>query len=212
MENPEYEDYVEIKKAEEREAYEELYRKYSYRQYVDVITGTTEIINSQPDNHLLCKHKLLKALSTGYMDALTGSSTAYVTTLQEVIDGCPGSEEATAAQEYLRAVNGEASVPEEVAPEEPEAPEESIYEESANERHYFAIIFEVSKADVNEVKALASDFNTSYFKSSALRVSSNLLDRERQIVLVKTFNKLESAEDYYRTFTNNSQELKEINE
>ena len=145
------------------------------------------------------------------MEAISGSSTAYVNALQEVIDSCPGSEEATAAEEYLRAVNGEVSTPEEVVPED-NTQDESIFKISDNERHYFAIIFNVESSDVNEIKALASDFNTSYFKSSALRVSSNLLDRERQIVLVKTFNKLSAAEDYYNTFTNNTEELKEINE
>lgn len=212
VENPEYEDYVEILRAEERAAYEELYQKYSYRNYQDVVLKATEVINNEPENHLLCKYRLLKAFATGNLESMLGGTTAYVGELQSVIESCPDTEEAAAAQEILSAINGEVKEvkEEEIAPKEEE--KESIFTYAANERHYFAIIFDVGSADVNQLKAKASDFNTKYFQSSGLRVSSNLLDRQRQIILVKTFLKLDKAKDYWKTFTSNDGDLKEINE
>ena len=211
VENPDFEDFVEIQRAEEREAYEATYNKYGYRAYQEVILESAEVINTQPNNHLLCKYRLLKAFATGNMESMVGGSASYVADLEAILETCPDTEEATAATEILNSINGEVKeVVEELPPVE--TVNTSMYEVNNNERHYFAIIFNTDEGEVNKIKASASDFNTKFFKSSSLRVSSNLLDRQNQIVLVKTFTKVDNAMDYYSTFVGNSEELKEINE
>ena len=211
VENPDYEDFAEIQRAEEREAYEATYKKYGYRAYQEVILESAEVINTQPNNHLLCKYRLLKAFATGNMEAMVGGSASYVADLEEIIDVCPDTEEASAAIDILNSINGEVkAVVEDLPPVE--TVNTSMFEVNNTERHYFAIIFNTDDGEVNKIKASASDFNTKFFKSSSLRVSSNLLDRQNQIVLVKTFTKVEDAMDYYTTFTGNEDELKEINE
>ncbi|MGB0422773.1 MAG: tetratricopeptide repeat protein [Flavobacteriales bacterium] len=211
VENPDFEDFVEIQRAEEREAYEATYSKYGYRAYQEVILESAEVINTQPNNHLLCKYRLLKAFATGNMEAMVGGSASYVADLEAILETCPDTEEAATATEILNSINGEVKeVVEELPPVE--TVNTSMYEVNNNERHYFAIIFNTDEGEVNKIKASASDFNTKFFKSSSLRVSSNLLDRQNQIVLVKTFTKVDNAMDYYSTFIGNSEELKEINE
>ena len=145
------------------------------------------------------------------MEAMVGGSASYVADLEEIIDVCPDTEEASAAIDILNSINGEVkAVVEDLPPVE--TVNTSMFEVNNTERHYFAIIFNTDDGEVNKIKASASDFNTKFFKSSSLRVSSNLLDRQNQIVLVKTFTKVEDAMDYYTTFTGNEDELKEINE
>ena len=212
VDNPEYEDYVEIIRAEERAAYEELYQNYSYRDFQDVVLKATEVIKNEPENHLLCKYRLLKAFATGNLESMIGGKTSYVGELQGVIESCPETEEAAAAQEILSTINGEVKEVKNEEDEPEKEEQESIFTYTENERHYFAIIFNVGEADVNQLKAKASDFNTKNYQSSGLRVSSNLLDRQRQIVLVKTFVKLDKAKNYWSAFTSNDSDLKEINE
>ncbi|MGB1031302.1 MAG: tetratricopeptide repeat protein, partial [Flavobacteriales bacterium] len=86
VENPDFEDFVEIQRAEEREAYEATYSKYGYRAYQEVILESAEVINTQPNNHLLCKYRLLKAFATGNMEAMVGGSASYVADLEAILE------------------------------------------------------------------------------------------------------------------------------
>lgn len=204
--NPEYLDFKEVQEAEERAAYEAVYREYGFRQYVNVIQTCTDVIASQPENHLLCKYRMLKAQSVGRMDAMVGLRNNYIAELQSVIIECPESEEAQEATRILDALDGKTKPPvEEVKPESP-------FSFNPELKHYFACVFSTDRGNVNKVKASVADFNSKKFKSSGLKTSNSLLNKDNHVVLVKTFDKIEDAEDYYSTFTSNTDELKEINE
>ncbi len=212
--NPEYKDFKEIKEAEERAAYEQLYQEYHYRQYITVIQTAGEVIAAEPENHLLCKYRMLKAQSIGNMDAITGQQENYVQALTEIVSECPGSEEAEFATKVLSCLNGEISAPVEEIIEEKKEEEilETVFKYDETKMHYFALVYPLDGGDANRIKATIADFNTKYFKSSALRTTSNLLGKEKQIVLVKSFKKFNEGEDYYKAFVNNSKELKELND
>ena len=80
-----------------------------------------------------------------------------------------------------------------------------------NKEHYFAILIPVDKGSGAEVKAQASDFNSAFFESRNLRITSNLLSRTHQIVLVKSFSNLSKGMDYHTVFTGNREMLIELN-
>ncbi|MFT5247277.1 MAG: tetratricopeptide (TPR) repeat protein [Gammaproteobacteria bacterium] len=212
--NPEYKDFKEIKEAEERAVYEQLYQEYHYRQYISVIQTAGEIIAAEPENHLLCKYRMLKAQSIGNMDAITGQQNNYVQALTDIIGTCPGSEEAEFATKVLSYLNGEISAPIEEIIEEKKEEEilETIFKYDETKMHYFAVVYPLDRGNANRIKATIADFNTKFFKSSALRTTSNLLGKDKQIVLVKSFKKFNEGGDYYKAFKNNKQELKELND
>lgn len=209
VKNPDYQDYKEIIEAEERAAYEQVYQEYHFKQYLDVIMKCNSVIDSLPDNHLLCKYRILKAHAVGQMDAVTHQQANYINELNMVIQECPGSEEALRAQEIINIITGDTS---ENVPDEPkeDEPEESIYEYNESSKHYFALVFPVKEGDVNKIKANVADFNSKYFKSSSLKTTSNLLGKEKQIVMVKTFTELSEAQSYYDAFTANTDELGDV--
>ncbi|MCB0760105.1 MAG: tetratricopeptide repeat protein [Flavobacteriales bacterium] len=211
--NPDYKDFKEIKEAEERAVYEALYQEYYYRQYVSVIQKAGEIIASEPENHLLCKYRMLKAQSIGHMDAITSQTENYVQALTDVVQSCPGSEEAEFAQTALNYISGEIAAPvEEIVEEkEPEPMVSDLFTYDEKAMHYFAVVFPLDRGDANRIKATIADFNTAYFKSMALRTTSNLLGKEHQIVMVKSFRKFDEAQSYYSTFIHNDGELKDLN-
>ena len=211
VENPDYQDIVELEQARAEEAYGELYQAYNYRQYQDVINESTRVLAEEPDNHLLCKYRILKAFAVGNLDAFARMDENYKKELQEVISGCPDTEEATFAQNILKKLNQGEQVIEQPEDIKDEVPNQELFQTNMSAKHYFALIYPVSEGNVNEMKATISDFNKAYFQTGALKISSNLLDKNNQVILVKTFNRIEDAQDYYRTFTGNEKELTDIN-
>ncbi len=107
VDNPEYLDQAEVKSKEENDAYEEAYRMYANRRYYEAITAANNVINNQPNNGLLCRWRLLRAICTGYTDAAVGLKEAYFRELNEVKSKCPSSPEAQRADELIRAGNQE---------------------------------------------------------------------------------------------------------
>ena len=210
IKNPDYQDYKEIIEAEERTAYEHTYQEYHYKQYLPVIEMCNTVIDSFPDNHLVCKYRILKAHAVGQMDGMTGQQSNYINELNITIQECPDSEEAQRAREIIDILTKETS-DNSAEPEEKTAPEESIYEYNESSKHYFALVFPIKGGDVNKIKASVADFNSKNFKSSTLKTTSNLLGKDKQIVMVKTFMEFPEAQNYFDIFTANTEELDEIN-
>lgn len=210
VENPDYQDFAELKKAEESQEYERILGLYYQRAYLEVILQTSEKITAEPENHLLCKYRLLKAQSTGYMDGMTGMRENYLEALKEITSLCAGSEEAAFAAELLKklsqeqAATQEAPTPEETAEQPVETAEESLFTYDDAARHYFMVVVPLGSGDINAMKADLSDFNTANFKTLALKVSSNMLDKDHQVILIKTFNKISDAEVFYKTISSNT--------
>lgn len=203
VENPDHLDAAEVKKREEKEAYEIVLNLYYQRIYQTLLLKTKEVIESEPDNHLLCKYRLLNALAIGGMDGMTGQRNNHIEALQTVISECPDTEEATFAQERLKLLRGDSkpkSDSGEVDEEEEVALNVSPFTYNESTRHYFMIVLPLKGGDVNKIKAALSDFSSTNYKSLALKVSSNLIDRNNQVVLVKTFNRIDDAKSYYKLF------------
>ena len=74
-----------------------------------------------------------------------------------------------------------------------------------------AIFIPVGRGNGDQVKAKVADFNNSFFGSKRLKVTSNLLDRSTQVVLVKSFPNMREGMDYYTVFTGNREGLIEVN-
>ena len=105
-------------------------------------------------------------------------------------------------------LGGEESKKEETKTEEPE---ESPFSVQPSKEHYFAIFVPVGRGNGDEIKAQTSDFNSAFYTSKRLKVTSNLIDRTNQVVLTKSFRNSEEAMGYYDVFTGNREDLIEIN-
>ena len=225
VENPEYLDFKDLKEANERAAYELVYRSYVDRNYPQVIDEATLVIDNEPENHLLCKYRLLRAIAVGYSDAPFGIKQNYQNELTQIVQRCKGSEEADRAGELLASSKGdgtsqltdtpkiEESTGEDtqVRPEETEPPKVTPFSMHEGMEHYFAVVLPVKDNDINRVKAAVADFNGSLFASAALKVTNNLFNKENHIVLVKPFKVVQEAMDYSGAFVSDKDILSEIN-
>ncbi|MDA1336177.1 MAG: hypothetical protein O2818_04740 [Bacteroidetes bacterium] len=211
IENPDFADQEEVRREEERLAYEELLKRYYGKAYQEVLLACNEVINYAPNNHLVCKYRLLRAQCVGGLSAYTGGDRlAYFQALNDVISWCEDSEEAEYALMLLAALNAS---PDKVKEKEEsiEEPEVVVWEHKPYLEHYFGMLVPVGRGNVEELKAAIADFNSEFFASNQLRVTANLINRNFQIILVKDFKRQDYSLDYYEVFTNNEGVLGAIN-
>jgi hypothetical protein len=210
IENPDFVDQEEVRREEERLAYEELLQRYYAKAYQEVLLAADEVINYQPKNYYVCKYRLLRAQSIGGLSGQTGGDRrAYFEALQLIVGECPDSEEAGFAQALLTALNGGSR--DAAEPEETEEEAVVAWEHKPYLTHYFAMLVPVGRGNVEELRATIADFNSEFFASSELRVTANLINRNFQIVLVKDFKREDYSLDYYKVFINNTDQLEAIN-
>jgi len=227
VDNPNYLDVQDVKKAEEEAAYQVAYSFYTGRNYLQAKIYSDSVIKSEPNNHLLCKYRLMRAICTGYTDARYGSTIDYQKELNELVKACPGTDEAKKASELIKAVKTEEQsslpIPEKTdestsnpLTEDPVKPIEgdpdSPYKYDANAEHYIAVVMPVMGSDLNAAKIAVADFNSIFFASAALKVTNNLLSKDNHLILIKSYKNLDEGKEYVKSFKNDKDKLKTINE
>jgi len=228
VDNPGYLDIQDMKRAEENEAYQLAYNYYLSRNYAKARTYCDSVIKSDVQNRLLCKYKLLRAICVGYSDAPFGVKENYQNELNRLVQECVGSEEATKADQLLRALNAgqeidtsgpsnagseafQDSTQQAAVPVDSTAFDDGPFIFDANAEHYLAVLIPVSGSDINAVKAAVADFNLVFFNSSQLRVTNNLLDKDHHMLLVKSFKKPEDSNQYLGAFIGDTEKLAMVN-
>lgn len=213
IEDPEYLDEGEVIREAQREVYEGLLARYYTRDYQNVLLDIDEVLEGDSANTYECKYRLLRAQCVGGLTSYTGDRTPYFEALQGILGECPETEEAAYAREVMQKLgvalgtelgdkgNQEENVVEEVSP----------FEFSPNKEHYFAIFIPVGRGNGEEIKAQTADFNNAFYASKRLKVTSNLIDRANQVVLVKSFRNDEEGMGYFDVFTGNREDLIDIN-
>lgn len=223
IEDPEYVVNSEKDRKAEVEAYESTFRLYRQRSYNEVLVACLDVMNNQPENRLLPKYNLLRAM------AIAGKKdrTNYIKSLQEVIIRFPGTEEAKEAKRLLGLLDeDESPKTEDTAKlEEKEDKKDTEGEEEKEEdkpkgdyvvkndmNHYFAILIPNRGAKMNELKAKVSDFNGNYFSDKTLKVTNSFIDADSQILLVRTFKDKSEGLNYLNAFSSNDDELGGLND
>ncbi len=238
VDNPEYLDVQDVKKKEENAKYQQVYTMYASRNYVTAKLACDTIISTQPENTLLCKYKLLRAVCVGYSDAPYGIKENYQRELNALAATCGGTDEGKRANELLRAMveppakpGGEEQpqngTPKPNGTEDPGAkPNDGGTTEDPNAKpadtaspfkfdpdaeHYFAVVLPVAGTDINKSKAAVTDFNGTMFTSSQLKVTNNLLNKDNHLILIKSFKILDDANAYTSAFESDGTKLTDIN-
>jgi hypothetical protein len=204
--NPNAKEESERIRLAELERYEEVYKDFKRRHYRPLIEEIKFIIDNEPDNHLIHKYYLLRALCIGYV--AHPSTAPLEDKLVEIVSLFPGSEEAASAQRLIALINQSESGSPFNQPEE----DKLAYKFKEKEMHYFALMVPPEEKDINNLKFKLSDFNMSYFKSANLKVSVNFITKQDQIVMVKSFATATQAKEYLESFNANTDKVKFIRE
>jgi len=209
IENPDYLDAEEEEYEIERVEYEAFLSRYYNRDYQQTLLDINQVLLERPGNALECKYILLKTQCIGGLTSYTGDRTPYYTALEGIIATCPETEQEEFAKALLRQLG--VTLANSDTPEEQEKAPQSAFILTPLKKHYFAVLVPVSDGKGDYVKAQISDFNKEYFNTQNLRVTSNLLNRTHQIVLIKTFPNHSKGMDFHSVFTGNRELLIEVN-
>lgn len=211
IEDPDFKDEEEVLREVQREVYESLLSRYYTKDYQRVLLDIDEVVAADSVNFFACKYTLLRAQCVGGLTSYSGDRTPYFEALQGVVADCPDTEEAAFAQDIMRKLGVELGPDARGGKEQDPKPQASPFEVQPNNEHYFAIFIPVGEGSGNKAKAQASDFNSAFYASKGLKVTSNLIDRSTQVVLVKSFSNKGEGMGYYDIFTSNREDLIELN-
>jgi hypothetical protein len=187
--------------------------RYYTRDYQNVLLEIDEVLEEDTANMFTCKYRLLRAQCVGGLTSYTGDRTPYFEALQGILGECPDTEEAAYAREVMQKLGVAlgTELGEGKGDEEEEVLDESPFDFNPNKEHYFAIFVPVGRGSGDEIKAQTSDFNNAFYGSKRLKVTSNLIDRANEVVLVKSFRNDEEGMGYFDVFTGNREDLIDIN-
>jgi tetratricopeptide (TPR) repeat protein len=223
VDNPSYLDEKDVTDKQESIAYEAVYKIYVSGDYTAALGACNKVLAEEPNNHLICKYKIMRAICIGYNDAAYGIRDNFIQELQKIKSECPGTEEADRATEILKGLLQE-STPEVKMDEgkkdgegtqnpegNPDTPKPSPFKFDESAEHYFAVVLPVQGTDLTSVRAAITDFNLQMFASSGYKVTNNLLDKNNHIILVKPFMGAQLAEEYMKVFLEDQEKLKNLN-
>ncbi|MFZ4399724.1 MAG: tetratricopeptide repeat protein [Bacteroidales bacterium] len=79
----------------------------------------------------------------------------------------------------------------------------SVYKENPSDIHFFTLMVDATKVNVNVLKIKISDFNRKYYGSSNLEITSIIYNQNIHLISVAQFDNAENAMLYYTTIKSN---------
>jgi len=168
--------------------YAESYRLYQARQYAEVLSRCRAAETKYVGNSLIPKFALLKAMCIGQSKDVPGFRIA----LLDIVKSYPDDGAKTKAQELLDGLDKAQGI----APKDTTAPKAELYLYKPDTTHYYIVAFEDLKMNLNDFKTTLSDFNTEFFSTKNLQISSKFAGTNYQVVVVQQFENKKSGQDY----------------
>jgi tetratricopeptide (TPR) repeat protein len=195
--NPDYYKEIESKDKEIGILYEETYNAFKNQQYYIVINNSDQAsAKFQGDTALMPRFEYLKALSLGKIEVVD----SLVIAMQRIIIKYPKSPVRPLAQNILdflgkqRNSQGEPIVTDTAQLIDPG---QKIYSFDPNAVHFFVILVNSEKTNVEALKIKISDFNTKNHDAENLQVNSLLLDNNIEMITVGNFDESKRAMNYF---------------
>jgi hypothetical protein len=179
-------------------------------QFYLVINNYNEALAKFPESSLISKFEFLRALAVGKVQNLD----SLAVSMQNLIDTYPDSEVEPLARDILSRLS-----PDEegnmVLNEQPVARQtadstkvieeliDSPYVVDPDGVHFFLLLVDGSKTNINALKIRLSDFNSKYFRTNQLKINSIIFKGETQMVTVGNFENADKVMTYYKSILQN---------
>jgi tetratricopeptide (TPR) repeat protein len=180
--------------------YEDTYRKYLNGEYADVITRKAQAEQMYPGNVYTPKFDMLKALAIGRTQPI-GAFTASLQDIVRIYSEDPVKDQ---AQNILDYINGMGAVDEAKLPEKDTVERQYNYFEDTT--HLIVLSFRnVGPINSDQLKIKLSNYNTKYYSTKGLSITSQLLDHIVQIIVIREFPNKAEAMLYYNGANDNDE-------
>lgn len=199
--DPDYVNKLLADKDKEGKLYEATYALFQKDLHADVLKKTA-IAEKQidKDNPYMPKFLLLKAMSEGKING----KDEYILGLNAVITRYPNSPEERKAKEILRFLKGDSDAFSDVSVEEAN----KLFDLDDNKKHHVAIVvYGAGEMNFQEAKIAVSNYNKKYFKTDRLQLGESVLNKDVQIILVRSFPDKEKAMAYYKNVNAKKEEF-----
>lgn len=202
--NPDIYKDLKAKQGEIEKMYNETYRAYQEGRYADVLAFCRRADSLYAKSEIMPKFALLRAFAIGK----TSTPKEYENALQRIIVKYPKDPAKNKAQELLDAMKKMKLQPDSIMKKDSVV--KQIFALDKNAEHYYMIVINAKKVDMNQLKTNVSDFNQEYFSLANLNIISYVYDKETQVLIVKSFNGAQKALDYYQLITGDAKAFKNI--
>ncbi|MCX6280974.1 MAG: tetratricopeptide repeat protein [Bacteroidetes bacterium] len=198
--NPDYFKELATKKSESSKLYEITYKAFLNQQYYMVISNAAEAHSHyKSDTSLLPRFDYLRALSLGKIEVADSMTVALLKIQQDY----PRSPVSSLCQEVINSL-ASPSGPGVQAGKTPADSNsvllkaaESIYKFDSTAVHFYILIVNNLKVDVNALKIKIADFNSRMHGLDELEVNSLLFDNNQEMITVSNFDNAPKAMQYF---------------
>lgn len=211
--DPNYNLVLEAQRNAAANLYEDTYSAFMNNQFYLVINNYNEAAEKYQESVLLSKFEFLKALSLGKVQNLD----TLASSLEHLIGTYPESEVKPLAEDILSRLKRDESG-ELVLAEEPAGPDarkgdkeagveetfSSVYTANPEAVHFFMLLVDGSKTNINALKIRLSDFNSKYYRTAQLKINSIIFQGESQMITVGNFENSQKVMGYYNSLLENA--------
>jgi len=179
--------------SEETKYYEATYEMYKSGDYAGVKSRCESAHSKYAKSNLIGKFDYLKALAIGK----TESEANFKQALEEVVKNYPNTDVYVAANnilDYFKRKNNP----------QPEPTSTAAYVFSPTSEHFYMLITDESKANIETLKANYSDYNAEYHRLESFEINSYILGEKTKIIIIKSFPNSAKSISYYRELINNT--------
>ncbi len=168
--------------------YEQTFSLFKMKDYETSLKRIDEVNSKFEENPLQPKFDLLRAFVVG----ATEDKDAYVAALEGVVAKYPEDDVRKKAEETLLYLVDLSKLPVGES-------KSSLYTYAPEKQHYVIITFGSYTQKVSQIRNNVSDFNSENFSVNKLKTTPMMLNKDDQIILVKSFANADKAMQYYTT-------------
>lgn len=205
LKNPEYNNELKKKLDKVENYYEVTYLLYQNADYTGALQRCEAADSMDLKVNMKAKFAFLKALCVGH----TADKKQFETALRSVVVNFPKEEVKPRAQDILNMLAGGSSLDSLSLKTDTAKIKNSGYIFNAAKEHFFIIVVDPGVANPQTILAATADFTREYFGSKNLNTNIVPLGKSKQLLTVKPFENASSSMDYFSTFRDNSEVIKD---
>jgi len=197
--NPDYYKEINARTTEAQDLYDDTYRAFQNQQYYMVLNNAeTALAKFSADTALIPRFAYLRAMALGKIEIID----SLVVALQKIVKDYPKSSVRPLALNALNYLNEQHKgqvgqiITDTLILEDPG---QKLYTSTPNSIHFYLLIVDGSKIDVNALRIKISDFNARAYASFDLQVNSILLENDLEMINISNFTDGAQALDYLKS-------------
>lgn len=197
LKDPNYKIQLEEQRNRVKTLYEEAYLAFERKQFRTTIIYCNDALANYKDENLLPRFAYLKAVARGK----TENADSMKVDLTRLITQYPKSDVVPLARKLLgqeaQPPASQTTAGNDTTKAAPKPADISMYKFNPASTHFYALVVDGTAVNVYGTKVRITDFNTKNYSVEGLQVNSVLLDNNRQMITISSFNELEKALRYF---------------